>query len=56
MHNPAPDLREHAPDVPPEIADIVLRCLNKAPEERPESCDMVVKVLKAVARAKEIDY
>lgn len=38
----------HAPDVPPALDDIVLRCLAKAPEERFRSADELSAALVAV--------
>ncbi|MFN8633423.1 MAG: protein kinase [Chloroflexota bacterium] len=34
VHRPAPSLRTHVPDLPPEIDDVVLRQLAKRPVER----------------------
>lgn len=35
---PAP-LGEKAPDIPPALADVVMRCLSKLPDQRPASAD-----------------
>ncbi|GLC25439.1 serine/threonine-protein kinase [Roseisolibacter agri] len=45
---PAP-LQEHRPDVPPALAALVMRCLAKRPEERPEDATLVRDGLAAVA-------
>jgi len=41
ISDPAPPLAERCPSVPPEVADIVDRCLLKPPEDRPASALMV---------------
>jgi tetratricopeptide (TPR) repeat protein/tRNA A-37 threonylcarbamoyl transferase component Bud32 len=43
-----PDVRELRPDVPPTLAELVARCLEKQPENRPQSASDVVRVLETV--------
>jgi eukaryotic-like serine/threonine-protein kinase len=42
------DIRELRPDVPTALAEIVMRCLEKAPEDRPQQGADIVKVLDSV--------
>jgi len=35
MREPAPDLRLHNSDIPPELAELVACCLSKEPDDRP---------------------
>jgi tetratricopeptide (TPR) repeat protein len=42
------DLREVRPDAPPALAELVARCLEKKPEDRPQSAGDVVRVLETV--------
>ncbi len=44
MHENAPPLARG--DVPPMLADLVQRCLQKAPERRPSSMDEIIVLLK----------
>jgi len=44
---PIPDVREIAPDVPDDVAEILTRCLAKNPEKRPESADELAEALEA---------
>ncbi len=37
LFSPVPDPRVFNPDVPPALADIIMRCLAKEPEDRPNS-------------------
>ena len=34
VHTPPPDPREHVPDLPADLAELILRCLRKDPDER----------------------
>jgi len=41
-------LAVHAPELPPAVADVVMQCLAKMPEERPPSAAALVSVLEGV--------
>lgn len=45
-HPPTPP-RERRDKLPPELNDVTLRCLAKAQEERPQSCDEIIAALVA---------
>lgn len=45
LNSPPPDPRDEKPDVPPALADLVVRCLQKRPEARPASFDAVADSL-----------
>jgi serine/threonine-protein kinase len=47
LREPAPRVREVTPDVPPAIAAVVTRCLEKDPVKRPQSVDAFIDQLKA---------
>lgn len=47
MHPPK-DIREHAPEVPESLADIVMACLRKTPAERPSATE-IASALDALA-------
>ncbi|MFI5245457.1 MAG: serine/threonine-protein kinase, partial [Gemmatimonadales bacterium] len=42
------DIRELRPDVPPALAQLVMRCLEKSPDDRPQQGADIVKVLDSV--------
>jgi eukaryotic-like serine/threonine-protein kinase len=42
------DIRELRPDTPAALADVVMRCLEKSPEDRPQQGADIVKVLDSV--------
>ncbi len=42
------DIREVRPDTPPALAELVTRCLEKNPDDRPQSAGDVVRVLETV--------
>ena len=42
------DIRELRPDTPSALADVVMRCLEKSPEDRPQQGADIVKVLDSV--------
>lgn len=46
-----PSPRTFDPSLPPALADLTLRLLSKAPEQRPESATEVVAALEAIASA-----
>jgi serine/threonine-protein kinase len=50
MNEPAPRLAEAAPGVPPELDQLVARCLAKDRAERPAGIDEVQEVLARIAR------
>lgn len=43
--SPPPDPRTFAPELPPELAELVLRLLSKAPEDRPQTVEEVRNAL-----------
>jgi tetratricopeptide (TPR) repeat protein len=45
---PPPPLATHRPDLPPALANMVMRLLEKRPEDRPQSADDVIRVLDGV--------
>ena len=47
INAPLPDITTVAPDVPDNIADILLKMMAKKPEERYQSCDDLVRDLQA---------
>ena len=49
LDTPKP-VRELNPDVPPELADLVTRLLEKEPAKRPQSAREVIQALQAVGR------
>ena len=49
------DIREVRPDTPPAMAELVMRCLEKAPEARPQSAADVVRVLETVTSSGAVD-
>jgi eukaryotic-like serine/threonine-protein kinase len=51
---PAPPSRE-SPDVPPELDDLVARCLQKSPARRPASAAELVPILSGLASAAAAD-
>jgi tetratricopeptide (TPR) repeat protein len=42
------DIRELRPDTPPALAQVVMRCLEKVPDDRPQQGTDIVKVLDSV--------
>ena len=51
MQSPPRRLDRVAPDMPADLVDLVDRCLEKAPVERPESADAVVSELRRLSAA-----
>jgi eukaryotic-like serine/threonine-protein kinase len=47
---PPPELRSINPNVPPAIEAVVLRCLAKSPDDRPQSCADLLQELEIAAR------
>jgi serine/threonine-protein kinase len=47
VHQPAASVRELRPEVPADLAEVVLRCLQKAPEERYQDADSLEQALAA---------
>lgn len=45
VHEPPPDLREFAPEAPPELADLTRRLLEKDPGKRPAHADEIARAL-----------
>lgn len=58
MHTPPPRFYEVAPDisVPAGLEDIVLKCLEKKPEDRFEDCSELFRELMAVLAVPESEY
>lgn len=52
----AKPLREAAPDVPPELEEIVLRMMSKRPEKRPGSMAEVQSILKPFAAREAVRF
>lgn len=48
MHAPVPCVRDHRPDVPDRLADLVTSCLAKSPCDRPASMEIVLAELAAI--------
>jgi len=46
-----PDPRETRPDVPPRLAEIIMRCMAKGPEERYPTADALARDLRAFSDA-----
>ncbi|MFJ8430928.1 serine/threonine-protein kinase [Kitasatospora sp. NPDC094019] len=49
LNDPPPTVREHRPDLPPAVDEVVGRALAKSPEERFASCLQFVAELRAAA-------
>jgi serine/threonine protein kinase len=49
IHAPVPTLAEVAPDVPDEIATLVMKCLERDPERRPATMGEIARTLKSAA-------
>ena len=48
MQQPLPDLRQHAPDVPEELASLIEMMAAKDPDARLQTCDAVVTALEDI--------
>lgn len=46
LHTPPPDPRSLKPDIPGEIAQLILRCLEKDPGKRFQSSDEILEILR----------
>ncbi|MEM6454805.1 MAG: serine/threonine-protein kinase, partial [Acidobacteriota bacterium] len=51
LREPAPDVRDHAPDAPDALARLLTRCLDKDPDRRPASMAALIDALDRAARA-----
>jgi serine/threonine-protein kinase len=49
LADPAPDLADIVPSVPPALAELVASCLAKAPAQRPPTVDDFIAALEAIA-------
>ena len=49
LTEPAPSIAEHSTAVPPSLAALVMSCLNKDPDRRPQSAAELLAVLDGVA-------
>jgi len=49
LHSAPPDPRSVKADIPPEIANLILRCLEKDPAKRFQSADEIVDILRDVS-------
>src|SRR5439155_10480271 len=47
VSEPAPPVSHARPDTPPALAELVMRCLAKAPDDRPQSAAELVRALDA---------
>ena len=47
-HEPPPPSTVCELPIPPELEDIVMRCLDKRPENRPQSADALIEALDRV--------
>ncbi|MFI5539057.1 protein kinase [Nocardia sp. NPDC051900] len=45
VHLPSPDIREIRPEIPDDMADLIMSMLAKAPDQRPEDASTVYAVL-----------
>ncbi|MEO5619115.1 MAG: serine/threonine-protein kinase [Candidatus Eisenbacteria bacterium] len=50
-----PDLRERAPEAPPELASLVMSMLAKAPEDRPAGAGFIARALDTIAERAAFD-
>jgi len=50
MNMEIPDLRAAVPGVPRAVAEVVMRCLERAPAARPATCQQIATVLDRAAR------
>ena len=50
-HTPPPDPREHVPDLPAELAELLLKLLAKKPDHRVQTADELVERLRQIAEA-----
>jgi serine/threonine-protein kinase len=48
VHTPPPDPRSLRAELPPLLAELILRCLEKSPSERPESAQEVLAQLRNI--------
>jgi serine/threonine-protein kinase len=55
VHDPAVPPSRHSPEIPPDLEDVVLRCLAKDPDRRFQSAEELGLVLSACASANEWD-
>lgn len=46
LHTPPPSPRSLKPDIPEEISNLILKCLEKKPEDRFQSADEILNILR----------
>jgi serine/threonine-protein kinase len=51
LHAPVPAITDHAPQVPPRLAELITRCLAKERGERPHDIVVILAALEALAVA-----
>ena len=54
LNDPAPDILDHAPDLPPGFAQLVMSLLAKRPEDRPRSALQLAEAFEAAVGRDEI--
>jgi serine/threonine-protein kinase len=55
VQTPAPSPSKFVDGLPPELDDLILRLLEKEPDQRPASADLVARELKTIAKMLAVD-